>query len=152
MEEGQVKGVTVSRGVCRLMDEADVPPTCVHLRQSCIYLRSHLSRSWMGLRVIQLDSYLLGPPLWPPHDDSQKEIIKIHLDILFLAHLEALCLQRSRGSIFGSSLCRYLFNKKTSADIYVPPFSIFGILSWSRHCSETHHLFDVTLVFACLVR
>ena len=134
------------------MDKADVPSTCVHLRQTGIYLCSQLSRNWMGWRVIQLDSHLLGPPLWPLQDDSRKEIIEIHLDRLFLAHLEALRLQRSRGSIFRSSLCRNLFNKKPSANLSVPLFSIHGILLRSRHCSETHNLFDVTLVFACLVR
>jgi hypothetical protein len=41
---------------------------------------------------------------------------------------------------------------KTSADLSVPPFSVHGILSRSCHCSETHNLFDVTLVFACSVR
>ena len=82
------------------MDEADVPPTCVHLRQTGIYLCPQLSSNWMGWHIFQLDSHLLGPPLWPLHDDSQKEIIEIHLDRLFLAHLEALCLQHSRGLIF----------------------------------------------------
>ena len=99
------------------MDEADDPPTCVHLCQMGIYLCSLLSRNWMGWHVIQLDSHLLGPPLWPLQDDSRKEIIEIHLHRLFLAHLEALCLQRACGSIFGSSLRRNLFNKKPSADL-----------------------------------
>jgi hypothetical protein len=113
-EESQVKGVTV-RGVRRLIDEADVSPTCVHLRQMGIYVCSQLSHNWIGWRIIQQDSHLLGPPLWPLQDDSRKEIIEIHLDRLILAHLEALRLQRSRWSILGSTLHRDLFNKKTSA-------------------------------------
>ena len=82
---------------------------------------SQLSRDWMGWHVIQLDAHLLGPPLWPLQDDSRKEIIEIHIDKLFLAHLEALRLQCSRGSIFGSSLRRNLLNKKTSARCAVKP-------------------------------
>ena len=82
------------------MNEADVPPTCVHLRQTGIYLCAQLSCDWVGSRVIQLDSHLLGPLCWPLNDDSQKKIIEIHLDRFFLAHLETLCLKFSRWPIF----------------------------------------------------
>ncbi len=134
------------------MDKANVPPTCVHLRQTGIYLCAQPSCDWVGWRVIQLDLHHFGPPSRPLCDDSRKEVIKIHLDRLFLAHLETLRLKRSRGSIFGTSFCRNLFGKKPSADLPVPPFSVLRILSRSCNCGETHNIFDVALVFACSVR
>jgi hypothetical protein len=77
----------------------------------------------MRWRIIQLDLHLLGPPLWPLQDDFRKEIIQIHLNRFFLAHLEALRLQRSRGLIFGSSLCSNCSTKKR-ADLSVDGDSV----------------------------
>ncbi len=50
-EEGLVKGVKVW-GVCRLPLEANVPPTCVHLCQTGIYLSAQPSRNRVGWHVI----------------------------------------------------------------------------------------------------
>jgi hypothetical protein len=70
----------------------------------------------MGWRIIQLDSHLLGPPRWPLQDDSRKEIIEIHLDRLFLAHLETLLGEILPVIVHLSGLMHniYLFSSKVS--------------------------------------